>query len=32
VREKVYLKFAQKHMEAHQVDAVDEGAIPGYRV
>jgi HD-GYP domain-containing protein (c-di-GMP phosphodiesterase class II) len=31
VREKVYLKFAHKHMEGHQVDAVDESAIPGYR-
>jgi len=31
VREKVYLKFAQQHMDAHQVDAVDENAIPGYR-
>jgi HD-GYP domain-containing protein (c-di-GMP phosphodiesterase class II) len=31
VREKVYLQFAQKHMEAHQVDAVDESAIRGYR-
>jgi HD-GYP domain-containing protein (c-di-GMP phosphodiesterase class II) len=31
VREKVYLKFAQAHMEAHQVDPVDEGGIPGYR-
>jgi HD-GYP domain-containing protein (c-di-GMP phosphodiesterase class II) len=31
VREKVYLKFAQAHMEPHQVDAVDEGGIPGYR-
>jgi HD-GYP domain-containing protein (c-di-GMP phosphodiesterase class II) len=30
VREKVYLKFAHKHMEGHQVDAVDESAIPGY--
>lgn len=31
VREKVYLKFAKQHMDAHQVDAVDEGGIPGYR-
>jgi HD-GYP domain-containing protein (c-di-GMP phosphodiesterase class II) len=31
VREKVYLKFARKHMEGHQVDTVDESAIPGYR-
>ncbi|CAH0232592.1 3'3'-cGAMP-specific phosphodiesterase 1 [Massilia sp. Bi118] len=31
VREKVYLKFAQEHMDAHQVDPVDESTIPGYR-
>jgi HD-GYP domain-containing protein (c-di-GMP phosphodiesterase class II) len=31
VREKVYLNFATKHMQAHQVDLVDESAIPGYR-
>lgn len=31
VREKVYLKFAQQHMEAHQVDPVDESRLPGYR-
>ena len=31
VRRKVYLKFAQKHMDARQVDAVDEAGIPGYR-
>jgi hypothetical protein len=31
VREKVYLQFARKHMDAHQVDAVDERGIPGYR-
>jgi HD-GYP domain-containing protein (c-di-GMP phosphodiesterase class II) len=31
VREKVYLKFARQHMDAHQVDAVDESGIPGYR-
>ncbi len=31
VREKVYLKFAQMHMEAHQVDPVDESRLPGYR-
>jgi HD-GYP domain-containing protein (c-di-GMP phosphodiesterase class II) len=31
VREKVYLTFARKHMDAHQVDAVDESGIPGYR-
>jgi HD-GYP domain-containing protein (c-di-GMP phosphodiesterase class II) len=31
VREKVYLKFARQHMDAHQVDAVNESGIPGYR-
>jgi HD-GYP domain-containing protein (c-di-GMP phosphodiesterase class II) len=31
VREKVYLNFASKHMDAHQVDTVDESGIPGYR-
>jgi HD-GYP domain-containing protein (c-di-GMP phosphodiesterase class II) len=31
VREKVYLTFAQQHMEAHQVDPVDESRLPGYR-
>ena len=31
VREKVYVEFARRNMEAHQIDAVDESAIPGYR-
>jgi HD-GYP domain-containing protein (c-di-GMP phosphodiesterase class II) len=31
VRSKVYLDFAQKHMDPHQVDEVDEASIPGYR-
>jgi HD-GYP domain-containing protein (c-di-GMP phosphodiesterase class II) len=31
VRRKVYLEFANKHMDAHQVDAVDEAGIPGYK-
>ena len=31
VREKVYLKYAQQFLDAAQVDAVDEGAIPGYQ-
>jgi hypothetical protein len=30
VRSKVYLDFAHKHMDAHQVDEVDEASIPGY--
>jgi HD-GYP domain-containing protein (c-di-GMP phosphodiesterase class II) len=30
VRRKVYLEFAKKHMDAHQVDEVDESKIPGY--
>jgi HD-GYP domain-containing protein (c-di-GMP phosphodiesterase class II) len=31
VRRKVYLDYARKNMEAHQVDAVDEALIPGYK-
>jgi HD-GYP domain-containing protein (c-di-GMP phosphodiesterase class II) len=31
VRQKVYLKFARKNLDASQIDAVDEAAIPGYR-
>ena len=31
VREKVYLKYAQQFLDTAQVDAVDEGAIPGYQ-
>jgi HD-GYP domain-containing protein (c-di-GMP phosphodiesterase class II) len=31
VRQKVYLKFARKNLDAWQIDAVDEAAIPGYR-
>ena len=31
VREKVYLKYAAQFLDAAQVDAVDEGAIPGYQ-
>ena len=31
VREKVYLKYAQQFLDSAQVDAVDEGAIPGYQ-
>jgi HD-GYP domain-containing protein (c-di-GMP phosphodiesterase class II) len=31
VREKVYLKYAEKFLDGHQIDAVDEGKIPGYR-
>jgi HD-GYP domain-containing protein (c-di-GMP phosphodiesterase class II) len=31
VRSKVYLDFAYKHMDPHQVDEVDEASIPGYR-
>jgi HD-GYP domain-containing protein (c-di-GMP phosphodiesterase class II) len=31
VRQKVYLAFANLHLEPWQVDAVDESAIPGYR-
>jgi HD-GYP domain-containing protein (c-di-GMP phosphodiesterase class II) len=28
--EKVYLQYAQQYMEAHQIDEVDAGRIPGY--
>ncbi len=31
VRNRVYLQFAHKNMDAHQIDDVDESAIPGYR-
>ena len=31
VRQKVYLKFTRKNLDASQIDAVDEAAIPGYR-
>jgi hypothetical protein len=30
VREKVYLKYAEKFLDPHQIDAVDEARIPGY--
>ena len=30
VRRKVYMEFARKHMDPHQVDEVDESLIPGY--
>lgn len=32
VRRKVYLEYARKNMEPHQIDEVDEAKIPGYRV
>lgn len=31
VRNRVYLQFAHKNMDAHQIDEVDESLIPGYR-
>ncbi|WP_288379861.1 HD family phosphohydrolase [uncultured Massilia sp.] len=31
VRNRVYLQFAHKNMDAHQIDEVDEAGIPGYR-
>jgi HD-GYP domain-containing protein (c-di-GMP phosphodiesterase class II) len=31
VRNRVYLQFAHKNMDAHQIDEVDESKIPGYR-
>ncbi|MBI4983993.1 MAG: GAF domain-containing protein [Rhodocyclales bacterium] len=30
VREKVYLKYAEQFLDGQQIDAVDEGKIPGY--
>jgi hypothetical protein len=30
VRQKVYMKFARKNLDASQIDHVDEAAIPGY--
>lgn len=32
IREKVYLRYAEKFLEAHQIDDVDESNIPGYQV
>jgi HD-GYP domain-containing protein (c-di-GMP phosphodiesterase class II) len=31
IRQKVYLDFALQHMDARQLDEVDEARIPGYR-
>jgi HD-GYP domain-containing protein (c-di-GMP phosphodiesterase class II) len=31
VRRKVYVEYANKNMDPHQVDEVDEAKIPGYR-
>jgi hypothetical protein len=30
IRQKVYLRYAEKFLEAHQIDRVDESKIPGY--
>lgn len=30
IRSKVYLRFAEKHMDPRQIDLVDESTIPGY--
>ncbi len=30
VREKVYLRYAERYLEADQIDTVDESKIPGY--
>ena len=32
IREKVYLRYAEKFLEPHQIDDVDESSIPGYQV
>ncbi|MBK5103015.1 MAG: GAF domain-containing protein [Burkholderiales bacterium] len=31
IRQKVYLRYAEKFLEANQIDRVDESKIPGYR-
>lgn len=31
VRNRVYLRYAHENMDPHQIDEVDESAIPGYR-
>jgi HD-GYP domain-containing protein (c-di-GMP phosphodiesterase class II) len=31
IRRKVYLEYAHKNMDPHQIDAVDEALIPGYQ-
>ncbi len=30
IRRKIYLSFAEANMDARQIDAIDDGAIPGY--
>jgi HD-GYP domain-containing protein (c-di-GMP phosphodiesterase class II) len=30
IREKIYLKYAEKFLEPEQIDAVDHAKIPGY--
>ncbi len=32
VRQKVYLRYAKQFLDPHQIDEVDEGRIPGYKV
>ncbi len=32
IREKVYLRYAEKFLESKQIDQVDESKIPGYQV
>jgi HD-GYP domain-containing protein (c-di-GMP phosphodiesterase class II) len=31
VREKIYLRYAEKFLEPEQIDEVDESKIPGYQ-
>jgi len=31
VRDKIYLRYAERYLEPEQLDEVDEGAIPGYQ-
>jgi len=30
IRSKVYIEFAQQHMDPRQIDVIDESRIPGY--
>jgi hypothetical protein len=32
IREKIYLKYAEKFLESAQIDTIDENNIPGYEV
>jgi HD-GYP domain-containing protein (c-di-GMP phosphodiesterase class II) len=32
IREKIYLRYAEKFLESHQIDDVDESKIPGFQI